>query len=977
MFKNNKLARSVQLACAIGVTSVSLFSSALANAQDAAVEKEEAVEKIQVTGSRIRSASLESPSPLQTFDASDIDAAGVANIQELLLQNPAFGSPGISRTNSNFSTSSAGVATVDLRNLGASRTLVLVNGRRYVSGVPGSSSVDLNTIPAQFIERVEILTGGASSVYGSDAVAGVVNFVLKDDFEGVEVDLKYGESAESDATERTFNITSGIGADKGNMMFHLSYSDEGAVFSRDRDRSAVDQLSNVYFTNEPEDIFNPVRPFFSSFPPQGRFDLGGTRYTFDSDNNLKDSFSTNGDADNAADGFNRSAFRTIAIPTERYLFAALGDYELSDNHSVFFEGTYASTKTQTKLEPFPFASDDIYADGLVPYEFNVTNTATGEEAFLRNPFVPDSIAGLGTDGNGDGLRDYFFAKRLAGIAARGNVAERDTYRFTVGMEGLIFDDWFYETYYIYGQTNESQVSSGQVNVQNFRYALEAVSDDLDLDADGITDEAVCIDATARSFGCVPINVWGNGSITPEAAAYVNAPGLLNTSLTQEVIGANISGDLFELPAGYVGIAAGFEYREETSRDEFDALQQAGLNAGNAIPATSGEFDVTEYYVEANVPIVEGLSARGAYRASDYSTVGSTTSYNYGLEWEVTDWLRLRAIEAQSTRAPNISELFAPPSQTFPSGLTDPCTRELTDACLAAPGVQDNVNANGGTFTLNQSDIQGISGFNLGNPNVKEEKGKSTTIGMIITPDNSGIKVLEDMSFTIDYFDIEIEDAIVSTPRQFILDQCYGGGDSSFCNFVTRRATDAGNNSAGSIEFIDSGVTNSGGFNTEGVDITSQYSTEIMNGTFRSKLAYTYLIDGETIPLPNAAADPFGGEVGASEHKWSLYLGYTYEDISVNVNTTYIGEAAIDDQFLAGFGFEPESVTIGKEVYVDLQVSYFATDNFEFYGGVDNALDNDPPAILSGIAGSDTGTETDAGTYDPIGRQYYVGVRATF
>ncbi len=973
MNMHSKLAKSVKLALTFGAVSGLLAVSSVQ-----AQEEEEsagAVEKIAVTGSRIRSANLNSVSPLQSFDAGDIDASGIANIQELLLDNPTFGTPAISRTNSNFSTASAGIATVDLRNLGTARTLVLVNGRRFVSGQPGAMAVDLNTIPAQFIDRVEILTGGASSVYGSDAVAGVVNLILKDEFEGVEFEGQYGMSKEGDDEERQFSITTGASSadGKGNLMMHLGYTDQGAVYSRDRDRSAVDQLSTFRLTLDPADAFDATRPFFSSFPPQGRFDAGGVRYTFDSNNNLQEGFSTNGNGTIGPDGFNRSHYRTIAIPTERYLFAAKGTYELSEDHTVFMEANYAASQTVTELEPFPFASDDIYADGSVPLEFLVDGQV------IANPYVPDAILNSATDVNGDGLRDLdFFAKRLLDVANRGNIADRDTFRFTVGLEGEVFNDWYYDLYYVYGQTKESQVSNGQVNVQNFRYALEAVTDLTDLDGDGITNEAICVDETARSFGCVPINIYGFNSISPEAAAYVTAPGMLSTFVSQEIVGGNISGDLFELPAGPLGVAFGFEYREETSRDEFDALQQAGLNAGNAIPATKGDFDVTEFYVEANIPIIEDLTARAAVRSSDYSTVGSTTSWNLGLDYQLNDWVRFRAIQAESVRAPNINELFQPPSQTFPTGLNDPCTGitandtgTLAERCRADVGVAANIAANG-AFTLNQSDLQGISGFNRGNLNLEEEKGKSTTLGIVITPQGD----LEDFGLTIDYFDIEIEDAIVPTPRQFILDQCYSG-DQSFCQFITRRQAPLGTNSAGSLEFIDSAASNSGGFINEGVDLTVTYSGDIGPGRLNGRLAYTYVMEGELIPLPGADADPFVGEIGASEHRANLNLGYDWDEWSVTVGATYIGKAAFDDQFLNAFGLEPGAIEVDAEVYVDTQVTYQLTENISVYAGVDNLFDPEPPAILSGMPGSDTGTETDAGTYDPIGQRWYIGARARF
>ncbi|MDQ9092134.1 TonB-dependent receptor [Pseudoalteromonas haloplanktis] len=945
----------------------------------AAEDEVKSVERIQVTGSRIRSAEAMSSAPIQVVDSAAIDSSGSLNIQDLLLENPAFGSPAISRTNSNFNTSSAGVATVDLRNLGSERTLVLVNGRRYVSGIPGSSAVDLNSIPSQFIERVEIMTGGASSVYGSDAVAGVVNFVLKDDFEGIEFEGQFGESKEGDDQSRQFSFTSGLSSSdgKGHAMFHLGYSDQGAVFSRDRERSSVDQIAQIAFedrnTGQASDIFEAVRPFFSSFPPQGRFDAGDTRFTYDQNNNLQNGFSTNGNGTLGPDGFNRNGVRTIAIPTERYLFASNGSYQLTDKHSFFFEGTYASSTTNSELEPFPFASDDIYSNGRVPIEFLV------QDEVLRNAYVPDDIYNAATDTDGDGFKDIFFAKRLSDIGNRGARAERDTFRLAIGFEGEINDSWFYDTYYVYGKTKESQISSGLVNVQSFRQGLEAVNDRFDLDDDGITNEAICIDATARSFNCAPVNIFGFNSMSQSAIDFVRAPSMLSTSVEQEIIGGNVSGDLFELPAGVIGIAAGFEYREEFSRSEFDALQQAGLNAGNAIPATEGSFDVTEYYVEANIPLLDAVTMNAAIRLSDYSTVGNTESWNVGIDWTVTDDLRLRATRARSTRAPNIDELFSPPSQTFPSGLTDPCVGVGSTgggaadvACRADVGVATNI-AQNGVFTLNQSDLQGISGFNRGNPELKEEVGNSVTVGIVYTPE----ELISGLDITIDYFDIEIDDAIVATPRQFILSQCYGG-DESFCNFITRRSAAAGNNSAGSLEFIDSGVSNSGGLGTEGVDLTLTYATDIGPGSFRTRLAYTYLIDGYSIPLPGVAKDTFAGEVGASEHKANWNLGYKINDFDFNWSMTYTGSADFDDQFLNGFDNIPAgSVGVGSVTYHDVQASYHISDAVELYMGANNLFDKEPPRIISGVSGSSTGTETAAGTYDPIGQTYYIGFRSKF
>jgi outer membrane receptor protein involved in Fe transport len=956
-----------------------------------AAAQDEGLEQVVVTGSRIATTGIESPTPLQIVGAEDIDTSGVANLQDLLLQNPAFGTPTISRTNSNFQTSSAGVATVDLRNLGTARTLVLVNGRRFVAGIPGEAAVDLNTIPQQFIERVEILTGGASSVYGSDAVAGVVNIIYKKDFEGVELEGQYGGSAEGDSHETQVGLTLGTStADgRGNIMLHAGYTDQGAVFSRDRKRSDVDQASyGAYFTYLAEDFFTPVRPFFSSFAPQGRFFAGASQFTFGPDNTLEEGFSANGNATLPARGFNRSAYRTIAVPVERYLLAGQGSYEFAEGHSAFVEGTYASTHSETELEPYPLGSDDIFAGsgGATPIEFNVNGQ------LLPNPFVPQQVFDAATDSDGDGFRDIFFTRRMAELGGRGNVADRDTFRVVAGFQGdLPFKDWNYEAYYGFGQTKEAQTSGGQVNVLNFRNALTAVRDVQDLDADLDTNEIICVDATARAQGCVPVNVFGHNSITPAAAAYINAPGSLTTFTSEKLAGLNLTGSIFDLPAGPLGVAVGAEYRDEYARSEFDALQQAGLNAGNAIPSTEGSFDVFESYIEFNVPILadlpfaDQLNARAAYRFSDYSTVGNTDSWNVGLEWAPIPQVRFRATRALSTRAPNINELYSPASETFPTAIADPCVGvtlttpgAVADNCRADPGVLLNIQENG-AFTRTQADQQGVAGFDSGNPDLGEEEGKSWTIGVVITPDN--IDALRNFSLTVDYSKIEIDQAIVLTPRTFILNQCYTGADPTFCANVIRRPNQEGPNSAGSIEFINATNLNSGGLVAEGIDVGVNWAKDLADwnlaGRFRANLIYSRALEGYEIPTPGAGKDYFAGEVGGSEDRFNLALGYDIADFGLTWRTTFIGSAALDDQFLAAYGYPRESVEIGSVTYHDVQLTYSPGDVMEFYVGAFNVFDKEPPKLITGLPSNVTGAETDSGTYDAIGQRFYGGVRVKF
>ncbi|MTW04926.1 TonB-dependent receptor plug domain-containing protein [Pseudoduganella ginsengisoli] len=978
MMRERVLSNSIRLLCLSGFA----LTVHTAFAQEAPATPD-AIQTVQVTGSRIRSPNADSPSPLQILNAADIAASGATNLQDLLQKNPTMGTPTSSRTNSNFQTSGGGITTVNLRNMGDSRTLVLVNGRRFVSGVAGDTAVDLNTIPTDFIERVELLTGGASATYGSDAVAGVINIILKRNFNGMTIDAQGGRSSRHDDEKRKLGLTWGTTSADGNsnIMAHFGYTKQGAVMSKDRDFSAVDQFSKMAGdTGEAADAFVPIRPFYSSFTPQGTFiygTRGADRFTYDRNGNIIP-VSTNGSATQAPTGYNRSDFRSIAVPTERYLFATTGNFAFNQDHSAFFEGTYAQTRNSTNIEPFALNSLDIYkaSSGQVPAEFLVNG------AMVRNPLVPQYLYDRIKDTDGDGARDYSFTRRLAEVGSRHSDADRGTFRLATGLKGTV-SNWNYEAFISYGKTKESQVSTGQVNVMNFRNALEAIP--------GGINGIQCRDANARAQGCVPINVFGRDTISPEALKYVTAPGSLDNSIVQKLAGASINGDLYQLPAGALSVALGWEYRREESSSIADPLTQSGLNAGNAIPPTFGKYDVREAYVEARVPLLKDapfakqLSLLTAYRHGNYSSVGGTNSWNAGFEWAPTNDIKFRGTKAVSTRAPNISELYQPPSQNFPS-VNDPCegvtatsTGKYDAACRAAPGVAANIAANG-EFTLTQADIQGVSGYDRGNPNLKAEKGKSTTVGVILTP--RSIPVLSKFTFTADYFKINIEDAIFGTPRQYSIDQCYSGTNPAFCSYITRWATAAGNTSAGAIRYVDTTQLNSGGLGTKGVDLTASWSDRVGPGRLNAHLAYTYVKTLWNKPMPDADVDENVGEVsefiGSStpKHKAVLNLAYKWGDWGISTTTTYNGKVSLDDQFLKGFELPPRSIGIGSKTYNDFQLTYALKKSTELYLGVDNAFDVKPPPIISGLPGNVTGTETDASVYDPIGRRYYFGVRVS-
>jgi outer membrane receptor protein involved in Fe transport len=514
-------------------------------------------------------------------------------------------------------------------------------------------------------------------------------------------------------------------------------------------------------------------------------------------------------------------------------------------------------------------------------------------------------------------------------------------------------------------------------------------------------------------GCVPADVFnGVGGLSPAAIAYLQAPSFFNTKTTQKLAGANLNGSLFDpWGAGPIGLAIGTEYRKEFSSAKSDALTISGQNGGNARPDTEGSFDVIEAYAELAVPLLSDrpffdmLEFRAAGRISDYSSVGTVYSYNAGLEWAPVPDVRFRGVYARATRAPNIGELFTPPSQTFPPGLNDPCSGPggigvgptgdapnggQGDLCRADPGIAANI-AQNGVFTLVQPDIQGISGFNSGNPLLSEETSDTYTLGVVINP--RSISWLRNFAFTIDYFNITVDDAIVLTPRQFVLDQCYVQGNAEFCTeqFITRRPGQEGPNSPGSIEFINSTVTNSGGLKAEGIDFTTSYRQNLedwgLAGNLNLRFAYTHNFKNYVIPLPGSDIDVGNGEIGGiPKDKATGQITYGIGAFTGIFRGSWIGPLILDDQFVNGFrdadGNLPDGITesdfrVGDEFVFDMQMRWAPGDNYEFYFGVDNLFDNAAPLIPTLLPGTNTGVETDAGNYDAIGRRFYAGATLKF
>ena len=656
----------------------SIFSISAEEEEDSA----EVAEEIVVTGSRIKRAdNISSPTPMVTLGEDQIENTGSVNVYDILNELPQAGDA-LSRGNTNFTVGSSGVQTVNLRGLGSGRTLTLVNGRRWVGGQPGEGYVDLNSIPTDLIEKLEVITGGASSVYGSDAIAGGVNIILKDDFEGMSLEVMEGGYDAGDGDTKLASLTFGASfADgRGSSIFNIRTDEQGSVFARDRKPHTG---SDVFYYGwyygaaygAPYDSFI-LDPGYSSYPPQGRFFVSGSNSnsagmkTFDCSQRDIDSVVASNTVVNwggsAACGFNRTHYRQLEIPLDRYSVFNSTKYEFDNGNTFFSEVAFTSVDSTSSFEPVPFSSEDAFG-GLGTKGYNI-----------RNPFMPAAIrdaalAAQGVDLDGDGNYDvgtdslgnsvagmYLnaagneievpFIRRLAEFGSRGSTNTRQTFRAAIGLDGTLSNGFDWDLYYSYGFSDRMQYS-GAYNAANMAYAVNAIT--------GPTGQPICADPVAQARNCVPINLFGIDAASQEAVDYVKAQTSRQSKNKQRTAAFNLTGD-FNLLGLDASFAAGVERREERGMDVPDPLQLAGLHGGNKVPLTVGEYSVNGYYGELLVPLVQGLpfadeiTFETAYRVDHYSTAGTVDATKFGISWVVNDDVRFRSVVSESVRAPSIS-----------------------------------------------------------------------------------------------------------------------------------------------------------------------------------------------------------------------------------------------------------------------------------------------------------------------------------
>jgi iron complex outermembrane recepter protein len=925
-------------------------------AQSAPADGASPSDTIVVTGSRIARPDLAASVPVEVISAQAIASSGSGNIQDVLSDIPAVGQ-NISRTSSNFSSTGNGQATVNLRNLGSARTLVLVNGRRFVAGIPGTSIVDLNTIPTDLISRVEVVTGGASAVYGSEAIAGVVNFVLDDKFEGLRARLQGTISDKGDAGRQYASITGGksFAGGRGHIVLYGQYENDSGLRSRDRSFSERDIPNRSSFAAQ------------GLFSIDGGFAAGANTFTFDGLNALKQYQGAN------TDGYNRNGDRFLSVPVERFLGSGNASFELSQSATIYIEGQYAKTKSRSRLEPQAVGFTDLTnADGTDYDGIPITN-----------PFIPTAIRNAMIAAGTTALP---FRRRSTDIFDRSNVNDRDTWRLVGGLRGDIFSNLKYDVYYTHGETRD-KTASGTVLGPQYRNALNAVA--------GLNGPVCSInvdaDPTNNDANCVPINIFGRNTVSAAAANYVTNNGQKSTydaRVIQDVASGSISGKAFDLPGGAFAFAVGAEYRKERSTEDFDTATNQGLTLGNQLSDTRGSFDVKEGFLEVVAPIIADrpffhyLGLEGAVRYADYSTVGGVLSWKAGGEWAPSRDIRFRGIYAEATRAPNISELFSAQSETFPA-VVDPCDQKagggdtaaititranLPAACLAIPAIATASNTAAG-FTYTTAQIQTINGFVGGNPALRQEKAQTLTLGVVFTP-----TFLRGFTTTVDYYRIKVKNAIGIIGQQTSLDECLtGGGGALFCNNIVRDAT-------GRVKTINALNLNTGSYLVEGFDTAVRYRTSLGgsdNNSLDLSVLWNHRLKQQQTSFPGGPTQP---EVGQLDCYSCGRLGTGFKDrvngsatlsigaVSLNYRLTYLGPVV--DNLAAG-----TPIRVGAYTYHDAQLRLGVGEdkNFEIYVGVDNIFDKTPPVFNDTNQVTFPGTQTSANTYDLYGRMLYAGL----
>ncbi|MFV0624453.1 TonB-dependent receptor domain-containing protein [Sphingomonas sp. ac-8] len=1014
-----------RLLTATALAGLSVAAPSFAWAQDAADEPvgiagpseqvtedtAEAGQPIVVTGSRIASPNLTSVTPILSVTGEELRQSGQVSIGDALNDLPALNST-FSQSNSTRFLGTAGLNLLDLRGLGTVRTLTLVNGRRHVGSdiLSNASSVDVNTIPTDLIDRVEQVTGGSSAIYGSDAIAGVVNFVLKENYEGLGLRAQGGISEHGDAGAYSASLVAGknFAEGRGNIAINGSDGVPDRVLYRDvrsvavssgglilfgpgsNNRCGTDLTGAAYTCSyffQPDGSLVPQTGARAGLAPNGSF-VGGNGETL------------------------REGKQFQLLPQlDRYAANLIGHFDVSEAFVPFIEAKYVRTNVVGTGTSGPAFYQGNTLDGFYerprldnPYLSAAARATVAEQLLLggTNPYTRAPLTDAERAGIADGSFRFAVRRNLLDLGVRTEESRRETYRFVGGFRGTFNDDWNYEVSANYGEFKERTRVLGNLNVQRALLAMDAVRDPAtgnivcgsQLDPDRAYDDFGGDPAVraADIAACQPLNPFGAGNISQATRDYVLSDTTSVGKITQFVGSAFVSGTSskwFELPGGPVGFAIGAEYRRETADFRADPLVQSGYTFYNALtPYEFPDFEVKEAYGELRLPVLRDLpfarelSISASGRVSDYSrgSAGTVFAYSVGGEYRPIEDVRFRANYSRSVRAPNLTELYSSVGQNFAPGFVDPCSArnlatgsENRAANCAAAGRPANYDY------VYQSSLDFLSG---GNPDLKEETSDSYTYGVVIEP-----TFARGFSLSVDYYNIKVNDVITSPSAQQIANACYDASDldNQFCALIQRAGADGGPD--GEIPFqilegtLRATLLNYAALQVRGIDTQIAYRTNFgENNSIGAKLNWTHQLENSEFldPTDPGRANRLMSELGYPKDAFNFDLDVKLDKFFLNYQARYLGKmtygAYEDTNSLQGR--PPQNADYAtveyypEVVYMDARFGFNVDDNSMFYLGVDNFTDRLPPLYA-------TGTAEGSGIYNNRGRYFYGGVAVKF
>jgi iron complex outermembrane receptor protein len=955
-----------------------------------AQEAQDSVDDIVVTGSRIRAPGFVAASPITSVGSEEIDLDQPISVEELIkdlsVAVPAVG-PG---TNNG----SGGGATVDLRGLGTNRTLVLVNGRRVVpfnlAGV-----VDTNSIPVALVERVDLVTGGASAVYGADAVAGVVNFVLKNDFEGVEVQSNWGISEYGDAERRRNDLTIGgnFADGRGNAVASIGWSEADRL---NQNRRPYGLVAVGSANGAPQGSGTTVPAYFQTTPVTGGTPLpSGTGVGAGS---AEINPVTGALIPGNAAGYNFNPDNLYQTPLDRYQLNALARYEINSMAEVYTELMYVRSDVAT----------DAASTGTFGNTFQVP---------IGNPLIPEPMrqqlcaargipaAGCVSGNAGTTLVPLLINRRIVEMGPRFSSFENKTFQFVAGIRGDLSDTWDYDAYMSHGETDQVLTRDNWGSLSKLRNALNT------------TSATSCTPSTGTSVGaaiagCVPLNVFGAaGSINQAMLDYINLDSINITTVEQDVYSASTSGTLpefFSSPfsADPISLAFGLEYRSMKAATKADAPSQINgevLGTGAPVPDRQGRFTLTEGYVEtliplvSDVPFIQSLSIEAGYRYSEFETGGRVSdygSYKFGGDWVPVDSLRFRAMYQRATRAPNINELYAPQVTQLGNLSVDPCqTTSINTAQANTPGTLSNLCRLTGVPTANIGIVPPPSAGQInilsgGNPDLAPEEADTVTIGAVWQP-----SFVQGLSLSLDYYDIQIDGAVSSQSSTDVLTGCYSSAANptfafnSQCALINRNPNNGTLNGveARGIELVSS---NLGTQRVSGYDLTASYRLDLVDWGMSDRWGTVDLtFNGNYVTVNEFQATPSSVNRDCIGY-YSIACGQPNFEIKTTSRATWnLGEFGFSLQWRhlddvieepGGTNFFAPFAEIDAYDYFDLSGRWDVTDNIRATLSIANLFSEEPPVVGSGIGptASNNGN-TFPQTYDALGRYYTLGLNLRF